>query len=89
MEPAPVQNAGFQKGTKQALVDRGFSKIVRGEVIKVAGSDAYLCKAAREDNPVSFIQVLWFHEEHSISLCFYRSASLLRMCQMFRLLLIQ
>jgi len=70
MKPAPVQDAGYQKGIKQSLIDNGFSKIIRGEVIKVAGSDAYLCEAAREDKPVSIIQVMWFHEGHSISLVF-------------------
>src|ERR1044071_2925088 len=49
MPVAPVQNAGFQKGIKQSLIDHGFSKIIRDEVIKVAGSDAYLCEAVRED----------------------------------------
>ncbi len=70
LEPAPVQNAGFQKGVKQSLIDKGFSKIVRSQVIKVAGSDAYLCEAGREDKPVTIIQVVWFHEGHSISLVF-------------------
>jgi hypothetical protein len=70
MAPAPVQNTGFQHGVKQSLIDQGFTKIVRGEVVKVAGSDAYLCEAAREDRPHSIIQVVWFHEGHSISLVF-------------------
>lgn len=70
MEPAPVQDAGYQKGIKQSLIDHGFPTIVRSEVIKVGGSDAYLCEAARIDKPVSIIQVMWFHEGHSISLVF-------------------
>ena len=70
MEPVPLQNAAFQKGAKQSLIDQGFSKIVRSEIIKVAGSDAFLCEAAREDKPHSIIQVVWFHEGHSISLVF-------------------
>ncbi len=70
MQPAPVKDAGFQHGVKQSLIDQGFTKIVRSEVIKVAGSDAYLCGAAREDRPHSIIQVVWFHEGHSISLIF-------------------
>lgn len=70
IEPTPVQGADFQKGAKQALVDQGFPKIIRSEVIKVAGYDAYLCEAAREDKPYSIIQVVWFHEGHSISIVF-------------------
>ncbi len=70
MQPAPIQDPGFQHGVKQALIDQGFTKIIRGDVIKVAGSDAYLCEAAREDRPHSIIQVVWFHEGHSISLVF-------------------
>lgn len=70
MQPAPVRDAGFQHGVKQSLTDQGFTKIIRSDVIKVAGSDAYLCEAAREDRPHSIIQVVWFHEGHSISLVF-------------------
>ena len=70
MDPAPVQKEGFQYGVKQSLIDQGFTRIVRSEVIKVGGSDAYLCEAAREDKPHSIIQVVWFHEGHAISLVF-------------------
>jgi hypothetical protein len=75
MEPTPVQDAGFQDETKQALIDHGYSKIIRSEVIKVAGADAYLCEAAQEDNSKSIIQVVWFHEGHSISLVFLSLAT--------------
>jgi hypothetical protein len=70
MQTGSVQDAVYQKGIKQSLIDHGFSKIIRGEVVKVAGSDAYLCEALREDKPASIIQVMWFHEGHSISLVF-------------------
>jgi hypothetical protein len=70
VQPAPVANASFQNGVKQSLTDQGFTKIIRSEVIKVAGSDAYLCEAAREDRPHSIIQVVWFHEGHALSLVF-------------------
>lgn len=70
MKPVPVQDAGYQKGIKQSLIDNGFSRMIRSEIVKVAGSDAYLCEAAREDKPVSIIQVMWFHEGHPISLVF-------------------
>lgn len=70
MEPAPVQKEGFQNGVKQSFIDKGFTKIIQSKVIKMAGADAYLCEAAREDKPDSIIQVLWFHEGYSISLVF-------------------
>jgi len=70
MDPAPVQNAVFQQGIRQSLIDHGFSKIIRSEVVKVAGTDAYLCEALREDHPVSIMQIMWFYEGHSISLVF-------------------
>jgi len=70
IKPAPVNDAGFQHGVKQSLIDNGFSKIIRSQVIKVAGSDAYLCEATREDKLHSIIQVVWFYEGHSISMVF-------------------
>lgn len=70
MKSAPVQDAGFQRGVKQSLIDHGFVTIVRSQVIKVAGADAYLCEARRKDRPHSIMQVLWFHEGHSLSLVF-------------------
>jgi hypothetical protein len=75
MKPAPVQDSGFQSGVKRSLVDQGFTKIVRSEVIKVAGSEAYLCEATREDRPHSIMQVVWFHEAHPISLVFLSLAN--------------
>ena len=70
MQPTPVQDTGLQHGVKQSMIDQGFTKVVRSEVIKVAGFDAYLCEATREDKPHSIIQILWFHEGHSISMVF-------------------
>ncbi len=70
VKPESVQDSGFQSGVKRSLLDQGFVRIVRSEVIKVAGSDAYLCEAAREDKPYSVIKVVWFHEGHSMSLNF-------------------
>jgi len=70
MEPAPVQKVEFQNGVKQSFIDKGFTKILQSKVIKIAGTDAYLCEAARADKPDSIIQVVWFHEGHSISLVF-------------------
>ena len=70
MQPGAVRDAGFQRGAKQSLHDQGFTKVIRSEVVKVAGSEAYLCEAAREDRPHSIVQVIWFHEGHSISLVF-------------------
>ena len=70
MKPVRVQEADFQKGIKQSLRDQGFPKIVRSEVIKVAGADAYLCEATRDDKPYTTLQVAWFHEGRFHSLVF-------------------
>jgi hypothetical protein len=89
MEPAPVQKTSFQNGVNQSFIDKGFTKIIQSKVIKIAKTDAYLCEAAREDKPVSIIQVLWFHEGHSISLVFLSLAKPFKDVPMCRPLLIQ
>jgi hypothetical protein len=70
MKPVRVQDADFQKGVKQSLRDQGFPKIARSEVVKVAGADAYLCEATRDDKPSTTLQVAWFHEGRFHSLVF-------------------
>jgi hypothetical protein len=70
MKPVHVQDAEFQAGVKQSLRDQGFPKITRSEVIKLAGADAYLCEAARNDKPYTTLQIAWFHEGRFHSLVF-------------------
>lgn len=65
-----VNRPAYQNGIKQSMVQVGFTNIVRSEVIKVAGSDAYLCEARHKNKPDSFMQVIWFHEGHSVSFIF-------------------
>jgi len=66
-----VKEAEFQIGVKKSLRDQGFPKVVRSEVIKVAGSDAYLCEATRnDDKPYSTLQIVWFHNGAFYSLVF-------------------
>lgn len=66
-----VKDADFQIGVKNALRDQGFSKVVRSEIIKVAGSEAYLCEATRDDNkPYSTLQIVWFQDGAFYSLVF-------------------
>lgn len=66
-----VKDPEFQVGVKRSLRDQGFPKVVRSEVIKVAGSEAYLCEAARNDNtPYSTLQIVWFHDGAFYSLVF-------------------
>lgn len=69
-KPERVDTAKYQQGVKDALRDNGFPKVVRSEVIKIAGADAYLCEATRDDKPHSLLQVAWFHEGVSHSLVF-------------------
>jgi hypothetical protein len=69
-KPERVDTAKYQQGVKDALRDNGFPKVVRSEVIKVAGADAYFCEATRDDKPHSLLQVAWFHEGVSHSLVF-------------------
>ncbi len=69
-KPERVQSASFQDGVKRSLRDNGFPKIVRSEVVTVAGADAYLCEAMRDDKPHSTLQVAWFHEGVFHSLVF-------------------
>jgi hypothetical protein len=68
--PERVDTAKFQQGVKDALRDSGFPKVIRSKVIKVAGADAYLCEAIRDDKPHSLLQVTWFHEGVLHSLVF-------------------
>jgi hypothetical protein len=66
-----VNEPQFQVGVKRSLRDQGFPKLVRSEVIKVAGSEAYLCEAARnDDKPYSTLQIVWFHDGAFYSLVF-------------------
>src|SRR5438128_778003 len=66
-----VKDAEFQTGVKRSLRDQGFPKVVRSEVIKVAGSEAYLCEAKRDDDkPYSTLPILWFHDGAFYSLVF-------------------
>jgi hypothetical protein len=66
-----VKDPEFQVGVKKSLRDQGFPKLVRSEVIKVAGSEAYLCEAARnDDKPYSTLQIVWFHDGAFYSLVF-------------------
>jgi hypothetical protein len=69
-KPERVDTSSYQKGVKDALRDNGFPKVVRSKVIKVAGVEAYLCEAARDDKPHSILQVAWFHDGVSHSLVF-------------------
>jgi len=69
-KPERVDTEKYQQGVKDALRDNGFPKVVRSEVIKVAGADAYLCEVTRDDKPHSFLQVAWFHEGVAHSLVF-------------------
>ena len=66
-----VKDAEFQVGVKRSLRDQGFPRIVRSAVIKVAGSEAYLCEAARgDDKPYSTLQIVWLHDDAFYSLVF-------------------
>lgn len=66
-----VKDADFQTGVKKSLHDQGFPKVVRSEIIKVAGSDAYLCEAARDDGkPYSTLQIVWFQDGAFYSVVF-------------------
>jgi hypothetical protein len=69
-KPERVDASKYQNGVKAALRDFGFPKVVRSEVIKVAGADAYLCEVARDDKPDRMLQVAWFHDGVSHSLVF-------------------
>jgi hypothetical protein len=69
-KPERMDTAKYQQGVKDALRDNGFPKVVRSELIKVAGADAYLCEVTRDDKPHSLLQVAWFHEGVSHSLVF-------------------
>ena len=78
MKPVRVQDANFQKGIQQSLRDQGFPKIVRSEVVKLAGTDAYLFEATRDDKPYTTLQVAWFHEGRFHSLVFASLAKQLK-----------
>jgi hypothetical protein len=66
-----VNDAEFQVGVKRSLRDQGFPKLLRSELIKVGGSEAYLCEATREDDkPHSTLQVVWFQGDALYSLVF-------------------
>lgn len=66
-----VNDAEFQVGIKRALRDQGFPKVARSEIIKIAGSEAYLCEATRDDEkPYSTLQIVWFHDGEFYSLVF-------------------
>ena len=52
-KPERVDTAKYQQGVKDALRDNGFPRVVRSEVIKVAGAEAYLCEATRDDTSLS------------------------------------
>jgi len=66
-----VKDSEFQAGVKRSLRDQGFPRVLRSEVVKVAGSEAYLCEAARnDDKPFSTLQITWFHNGSFYSLVF-------------------
>jgi hypothetical protein len=69
-EKVSVKDSDFQKGVKDGARDQGFPNVIRSELTKINGADAFLFEAARADRSSSFLQISWFQNQDLYALNF-------------------
>lgn len=66
-----VSDPRFQQRVKAALQANEYTKITRSEVIKLAGTNAYVCAAAVGKTAESTMQAHLFHKHRGLLLVFF------------------